>query len=170
MTPQEAIEQIGRSTHGAGMNPSWQTLDGSQVLVARTSEFRWRWFATRLHTFIVAAAFPAGSATSDRLDAFLRASTDYAKVNKGGLPRGLQTGVGVIVVALAESADQAAYGWASAPHGRRFAALPFPVLADASTGQVAMPRRMILGGIYKAYFQSLVHQHIAGSLQWRVVM
>ncbi len=169
MTPGEAIERIGWSTHQAGMNPSQQLLYGSPVLVARTSQFRWRWFATRIHTFIVAAAFPAGTATPERLDGFLRAATEYAKANKGGLPRGLQTGVAVIVVAVTESADPAAYSWASAPHGRQFAALPFPVLADASSGQVAMPRRMILGGIYKGYFTSLVAQHVAAPLQWRIV-
>jgi hypothetical protein len=75
----------------------------------------------------------------------------------------------VIVVAVAESADQAAYGWASSPHGRQFAALPFPVLADASTSPVARPRRMVLGGIYKAYFQSLVERHVAGPFRWRLV-
>jgi hypothetical protein len=168
VTPQDAIERIGWSTSRAGMNPSQQLLNGAPVLVARTSEFRWRWLATRMHTFIIAAAFPTGTTTTDQLDGFLRAATEYAKANKGGLPRGLQTGVAAIVVAVAESADHPAYGWASKPHGRQFAALPFPVLADTSTGQVAMPRRMVLGGIYKAYFQSLVTEHVTTPLGGRV--
>jgi hypothetical protein len=168
MTPHEAIERIAWSTGQAGMNPSQQLLQGSPVLVARTSEFRWRWFATRIHAFLIAAPFSAGTATADRLDGFLRAATEYAKANKGGLPRGLQTGVAVIVVAVAESADRAAYEWASSVHGRNFAALPFPVLADASAGQVVMPRRMVLGGIYKAYFQGLATQHVVAALQWQL--
>lgn len=169
MTPHEAIERIAWSTGQAGMNPSQQRLQGSPVLVARTSEFRWRWFATRIHTFVVAAPFPAGTATADRLGGFLRAATEYAKANKGGLPRGLQTGVAVIVVAVADSADHAAFEWASAVRGRKFAALPFPVLADTAAGQVVMPRRMVLGGIYKAYFQSLATQHVVTPLQMQLV-
>jgi hypothetical protein len=169
MTPEEAVGQVAQSTAAAGMDTSWTTLLDTQTLVARTSQFRWRWFATRLHTFVVAAPFPTDTATPDRLDRFLEAATAYAKDNKGGLPRGLQTGVAVIVVAVAGSAEPPAYQWAAAPHGRKFAALPFPVLVDTSTEQVVRPRRMLLGGVYLSHLKSVVDRHVAGPLRCRVV-
>lgn len=167
MTQHEIINAIAGSTTQAGMNPTMATLDGNEVLVARTSQFRWAWMATRLHTFLIASPFPPGSATPAGLDAFLAAATQYAQANKGGLPRGMQTGVAVLVVAVTEHADQAAHQWAAAPHGRQFATLPFPVLADTATQQVTRPDRMLLGGIYSKYLKGLVDQHVAGPVQQR---
>jgi hypothetical protein len=167
MTPQDLLDAIGRSTAHAGMATSRDLLLGSEVLVARTSQFRWRWMATKLHTFLVAAVFPSDAATPDQLDGFLRAATEYAKAHKTGLPVGLQTGVAVIVVAVTENASPAAHGWAAAPHGRQFGVVPFPVLADVVDGQVTRPQRMVIGGIYAGYLKGLVDHHVTGALHWR---
>jgi hypothetical protein len=165
MSPEEAIERIAQSTAQAGMNPARTLLQGSEVLVARTSQFRLRWMATKLHTFLVASIFPAGTATTDRLDTLIELAARYAKANKGGLPVGFQTGVAVLVVAVTEHADPAAHQWASTSHKRKFATLPFPVMADTTTGQVTRPEKMLLGGIYKAYLQGLADQHVAAPLR-----
>jgi hypothetical protein len=164
VSPQEALERIAQSTAQAGMNPTKTMLRGNEVLAARTAQFRLRWMATKLHTFLIASMFPPGTATPDRLDSFLTTAAEYAKANKGGLPVGLQTGVAVLVVALTEQADPAAREWANASHGRKFAVLPFPVLAETATGQVTRPQRMVLGGIYSKYLKSLVDHHITAPL------
>lgn len=165
MTPQEVIDRIGQSTAAAGFQTSREILLGNDVLVARTSQFRWRWFATKLHTFLVAMTFPPGTASPDQLDGFLQAAAEYAKANKGGLPGGLQTGTAVLVTAVTEGADATAREWANAPHGRKFAVLPFPVLVDAAADQLVRPQRMILGGVYSGYLKGLVDQHVGGALR-----
>jgi hypothetical protein len=156
-----AMEHIAQSTAAAGMQPSYQRIGGGVALVARTSEFRWRWFATRLHTFLVVAQFPPGTATRPALDAFLGAATDYAIANKSGLPRGLQTGTAIVAAAVTAQPPPEAIAWASAVHGRKFAAIPFPALVDAATRQVVRPQRMVIGGVYGPYLRQMVDSHFA---------
>ncbi len=63
-------------------------------------------------------------------------------------------------MAVVDSATPEQVAWASQPHGRRFAAITFPVLADASSHQVIYPKRMVLGGIYLGYLQELVRSNV----------
>lgn len=156
MTPDDALARIEQAAGAAGMQPVRVTLgSGRPALAGRTSEFRWRWMATRLHTFLVAAPFPPGTGPAE-LDAFIGEATRYAKDNKGGLPRGLQTGVAALVVAVTSGASPAAVEWASEVHGRQFATIPWPVLVDTASGTVTQPQKMKLGGVYKAYLQEMV--------------
>lgn len=169
MTPQEFIQRIEQSTAHAGLPTTRQQLSGTEVLVARTSQFRWRWFATKLHTFLIAAPFAPGTAEPDQLDRFLRAAINYAKAKKDGWPLNLQTGVAVLAVAVTEKADQAAHNWARTPHGRQLGVVAFPVLADTATEQVVRPERMVIGGVYTRHLEGLVDQHVAGPMHWRPV-
>ena len=109
------------------------TLPRGQALVGRRSQFRWAWMATRLHTFIVATPFPAGTATRATLDSFLNDATEFSIANKTGLPRGLQTGTAVLVVAVTEHAIPEAVEWAAKPHGRRFAMCGRPMAHEISS-------------------------------------
>jgi hypothetical protein len=167
MTPQEVIERIGHSTAQAGMQVVRTQLYGVDTLVARTAEFRLRWMATKLHTFLVASPFAPGTANRSALDGFMSAAMQYAKANKGGLPVGFQTGIAVLVVAVTEQADAAAQEWAATPHGRQFGVIPFPVMVDAASHQLTRPQRMVIGGIYSGYLKDMVDRHVGGALQWR---
>ena len=90
MTPEEALATIEHAAGAAGLSPGRVTLDsGRLALAARTSAFRWRWIATRLHTFLVAAPFPSETGSAE-LNGFTAEANRYAKDSKGGLPRGLQ--------------------------------------------------------------------------------
>ena len=164
MTPQEAIVRIGQSTAQAGFTTYDDSLNGVRVLVARTSQFRIRWIATKLHTFLVATVFPPGTATPVQLDGFMQAAVGYGRAHKGGLPVGLQTGLAAISVAVAEHADPAAQAWAATPHGRKFGMLTFPVLLDVTTGAVTRPPRLIVGGIYSGYLKGIVARHVVAAV------
>ena len=155
-TTETVLERLAAVTQQAGMQPRQVVLGGGATLVARTAEFRWRWFATRLHTFVVASVFP-DSATRHDLDTFLDKAVSYAIQQKGGLPRGLHTGVAVIAVAVTADGAQAAHEWASEPHGSRFAAFSCPVLVKASSGQIIYGTRKVLGRVYNSYVQQLIH-------------
>jgi len=164
MTPDEVMGRIEQSTAAAGMQPQRvELIAGHTSLVARTSQFRWRWMATQLHTFLVAAPFPE-ALSREQLDGFLSAATRYAKANKGGLPLGLQTGVAAIVVAVMEGASPEAVQWASNVHGRQFSTIPWPSLVDTRVPTVVQPQRMVIGGIYKSYLQQMVQQHVMGAV------
>ncbi|HEX6239169.1 MAG TPA: hypothetical protein VFZ68_18365 [Acidimicrobiales bacterium] len=167
MTPQEAIARIGQSTAHDSFVTSNDVIGGAPVLVARTSQFRLRWFATKLYTFLVAGTFPPGTATPDQLDGFMRAAVQYGKANKSGLPVGLQTGLAAIPVAVTEHADSSAHVWAATPHGRKFGVLTFPVLLDAATGEVTHPPRLVMGGVYSGYLKEMVAKHVTTAVGGR---
>ncbi len=151
----DVIEVIHRNAVALGMATTREPILGRETVIARRSDFKLRWAATRLHTFVVAAAF-AGSATPPELDAFLDAARGYAVDHKGGMPRGLQTGSAAIAVAVVAGHDAEMERWALQPHGRRFAALAFPVLADVTSRVVLEPKRMLLGGIYAKHLRNVV--------------
>ena len=164
MTPEEVMGRIEQSTGVAGMQPQRvELIPGHTSLVARTSQFRFRWMATQLHTFLVAAPFP-GALSRVELDGYMAAATRYAKSNKGGLPLGLQTGVAAIVVAVTAGASPEAVEWASNVHGRQFSTIPWPALVDTAVPTVVQPQRMVIGGIYKAYLQEMVQRHVVAAV------
>jgi len=150
----EAMARMVPRAEAAGLVGGQADFFGRPSVIARRSDFKAKWFATRLHTFLVASAFDHVPDVAE-LDAFLDAAREYAVSNKGGLPRGLQTGVAVIAAAVVPGAAPGLDEWALTPHARRFAAIPFPVLANLATGAVAEPRRMLLGGIYAGHLRGI---------------
>jgi hypothetical protein len=149
---------LRRSLTEHGFDTTDATLDGERIVVGRASEFRLRWMASRLHTFVLAAAFDA-PVPRGTLDRYLTSAVHYAISHKGGLPRGLQTGSATIAVALV--ADDSADEWASRARQPRFAALSFPVAVNTATGSVAYPRRMTVGAIYRAHLTRVVTTVVA---------
>ena len=149
------VDRIRDSLNAAGMGPTTTAVGGQEVLLGRLSQFRWRWLATRLHTWVMATSFPAG-ATAATLDEFLTWAVRHASTNKGGLPAGLQTGSAVVAVAVVPRADEALTMWAQTPHGSKFGAVAYPVLVDVASGVVAQPARMKAGAVYLPHLRRVV--------------
>ena len=157
--PNPAAVAIGRIEAALqALGPYRETIGPVTAVVALTSKFRWRWMATLLHTFIYAAWFHPGTPV-EALDQYLAAACQHAIDKKGAL-RGMQIGVAAITIALVDNATPEQVGWASRPHGRRFAAIAFPVLVDATARRTVRPERMVLGGIYTGYLQELVTTYV----------
>ena len=114
--------------------------------------------ATKLNASIYAASFLPGTSVAF-LDQFMAAAIENAIHQRGAL-RGFQVGVAAVAVAVVDDATPEQVAWASQPHGRRFAAVTFPVLADSSSRHVVYPQRMVLGGIYLGYLQELVRTYV----------
>jgi hypothetical protein len=156
------VGKIETAMHAAGLQPTRATIGGPIAVVGGRSEFRWQWMATRLNTFIYVASFTPG-ATTQILDDFLKAACQDA-INRKGANRGLQSGVAAVTVAIVDNAGPDQVAWATKPHGRRFAAITFPVLVDATTHKVVFPKRMVLGGIYAGYLKDLVRTHVEAAI------
>ncbi|HEX4518611.1 MAG TPA: hypothetical protein VH063_03415 [Gaiellaceae bacterium] len=160
----ETMTALGAALAEAGYTVTNATLDGTPALVGRSSSFRWRWMATRLHTFVVVAAFDPVPEDAAPLDRFLELAVKHAAANKGGMPAGFQTGTAAIAVALVDGASTAAREWALRPHGRKFGHIAYPVLADMETGEVVHPPRMIVGGIYNAHLKGIAERVVKPAL------
>ncbi|MFD7873796.1 levansucrase [Streptomyces sp. NPDC059766] len=142
---------VERQLTADGCTTRWEDWAGVSVLVGRRAEFRMRWMATRLHLFTVAAAVPEITvpAISDFTDHVMR----YAKDTKGGLPVGMQTGIGAFPLLVSDRVDPAAVQWAEAQQRVRFACMTRPVVVDSSRRYVGMYRgKPVLGRVYASYF------------------
>jgi hypothetical protein len=168
----ELVARIEAALAAGGLQPARATIAGSDTVVGGTSEFRWRWIAATLNSFLYVAAFQPGSAASGVLDSYLAAACEDA-IHRPGATWGLQPAVAPITVAVIDRATPQDEAWAAKPHGRQFlgprrrpfAAITFPVLADPAAGKIVRPEHMILGGIYTGYLKSLVRQYVEGPLR-----
>ncbi|WP_189784102.1 levansucrase [Streptomyces capitiformicae] len=130
----------------------WEDWGGVPVLVGRRSDFRLRWMATKVHLFTVAAAVP--EITMPAIGTFTFQAMEYAKRTKGGLPAGLQTGIGVFPVLVSDRVDPAAVQWAEAEARNEWAIMARPVVVDSARRYVGTYRRR--GFIGAAYASHLI--------------
>lgn len=128
----------------------------------RRRDFRVRWFATSLHTFVVLAQAPTAEATDVRL--YAEEAVHWAKKSKGGVPRGLQTGVAVLSVLTVDVARDAARREASRRPDKDFAALRLPVLVEIEPSRITTYSGAMVWGM--VYTDFLGHQQrlVAGEL------
>ena len=103
MTPQQLSAVLRPVLAGAGYEVEDVQLGGGWALAARRRDFRLRWMATQLKTSVVATATP--HAGLPVVQGFARESFDLAARVKGGLPTGLQSGIGCVAVLVADTAD-----------------------------------------------------------------
>lgn len=156
MTPEEGLDSLENALRAVGTDVARDELLGRPAVIASWTDFKWRWFATRLHVSLVACPFSSGDASTDDLDRFLAAARDHAVSRKRGLPLGFQTGVAVIALAVAQELGQEASAWASHGRGAKFAALAYPVTVDLRTGTCTRPDRMTVGAVYVPYLRRFV--------------
>ena len=139
----------------------WEDWAGVPVLVGRRAEFRMRWMATKLHLFTVAAAVP--EITVPAVSAFTDQVMRYAKDTKGGLPVGMQNGIGAFPLLVSDRVDPAAVQWAEAQQRVKFACMTRPVVVDSSRQYVGMYRgKPVLGRVYASYFNEKAARYFYG--------
>jgi hypothetical protein len=119
--------------------------------VAKRSDFKVRWFFSRLHTFVFVVDFADEDLDDATLAKYVQLARGYAIKMKGGVPRGLQSGSAAIVVALSSAPSDAALAWASHHAARGFAALTLPVLINSSNAQLTRPGRAVMGAVFNAH-------------------
>jgi hypothetical protein len=163
----DTVESIGRALARHGYQVGPESIGGRAVVVGRRSDFRLRWMAARLHTFVVVTRFDEGGAGPDTagLDAFLDASCRYAVGHKQGLPRGLQTGTAAVAVAVVDRAGPDALAWADHSHGSRFAAITYPVTVEAATGRVVHPPRKVVGAVFNGHLKAVAEEIVAPAVR-----
>jgi len=83
------LRTLAQTLREASCGVSRDSISGREALVARRSDFRWTWVASRLHTFVI--TFTVAGLTPSDADRLVAAAQRYAIDHKPGLPRGLQT-------------------------------------------------------------------------------
>src|SRR4051794_31955409 len=95
------------------------TLGGQSVPTFRRADFKLRWMATRLHTFVFVVDLPA-LFPDDAVTALAESARDYARIHKEGLLRGLQTGTAAMPILIRNRWPASALQWAREPQPLRF--------------------------------------------------
>ena len=163
--PTVYMDKVRAALGARGFDVLSAEVAGRSVIVGRRADFRWRWFAVRLHTSVIIGSFNAAEARRDQLDRFLDAASRWAVQHGRGRAHGLQSGTATVVVAVVSGDAGEARAWASNPHGRRSADLAYPVAVDLPGAIVVQPRRVIVGAIFIPYLRGIVHDIIAAPLR-----
>lgn len=151
-TAEDYVAQVGVALAGDGCNPTWEQHLGLQVLLGRRSDFKISWALSRLHLFTLVAVVP--QIGPQDIENFTNWALDFAKQRKGGLPRGLQTGIGVLPCMVSAQVHPDALSWAADRQRLRFACMARPVVVDTTTGVVAAFRKIgAFGLVYSPHFR-----------------
>jgi hypothetical protein len=138
----------------AGYQVSHVQQPGGAVVLGSRRDFRFRWLLTQLKTSVVVAN--ADHLTVPGLQAFVNEAWQLTKSVKGGLPNGLQSGVGGVFVISCETLDGAAAELASKPTPREwFKGISVTAVVVRSTNQVLTYNgRVLVGGIYMPFLRA----------------
>lgn len=147
MTPQEYMAALTERLRADGDEPQWET-SGTPHLIGHRSDFRLSWMATRMHLFTVAAVVP--EVTVQGFEEFVDFAMDTALSRKKGLPRGLQTGIGVFPALISDRVDPAAVQRAMRWQKLRYAVLSRPTVVDTANRLVGAHRGTPVAGILYA--------------------
>ena len=146
MSPDEYIEEISRRLRTDGAEITTESIGDLTTLVGYRSEFRLRWFATRLNLFTIVGSVQ--TVTVAGLEQFSKDALDHAISRKGQI-RGLQNGVAVIPVLVGERIEPDAATYATDTLVRRFSAFAWPATVDLTSPHVYQHEgHVLLGGIY----------------------
>ena len=153
MEPTEAVDRILQRSRAAGMECTEETLLGQRAIVARRSDFKLRWMATKLYTFVIAIGLPSlGHRRRSGHVSRGFAAGGARRIGKvPGVPGGLRGdhgGRGGGALARVGSVGRATRS--------QVAAMTFPVIADPLSGLVIEPGRMLLGAIYVKHLRRVV--------------
>ena len=135
------VAGIEASLRTAGFKVSRDSVAGRRAVIGR-----------RRRLFVLVAVFKGGMDGREHLDRFVEEAGLYSSTVKGGLP----TGVTAVAVAVLEGGVGDSAWAASVTDGGR--ARVFPVLVDASAGQLACPPA-------PADLHRLVQEHVAPSIR-----
>lgn len=159
------VERVRAAMQRSGYEVSSTEVDGRPVIAGRRSDFRWTWFAVRLHTSVIVRPFTAAEATMETLDRYLTECRQWAiEHRRGSRLLGLQSATAAVAVAVVDGGAGEGGAWASRAHGRRFAAIAYPVAVDLDARSVVEPQRMVVGGIFVPFLRAVVADVVRSSL------
>ena len=137
---------------------SEDSIVGRPTVIGYEKQFRWRWFATQLNTFIVAVDFGDETITVDSIEDVLAESFEYARKNYRGWPRGFQSALASIAIVISSNIeDDAATYCRKLEAGKKWAGFSVPVAVDTRSGKIhSFEKKPMWGSIYYPYFKQTI--------------
>lgn len=133
-------------------------LDKPSV-IGYEKKFKWIWFATQLHTFIVVSDYANEEITKTLIEKHLNESFKYAQQSYKGWPKGFQSGIGVISILISNKIDEESKKYClKLKSGKKWSAFTIPVVIDSETKKIYSFKRIpIWGGIYYPHFKKIIN-------------
>lgn len=137
---------------------SEDAINQKPTVVGYDKQFKWRWFATQLNTFVFAVDFGDETITVQSIEDVLTEAFGYAKQNYTGWPRGLQSALGAIAILISSSVDDSAARYCTElKSGKKWAGFSVPVIHDTETNQTySFDRNPMWGRIYYPHFRNII--------------
>ncbi len=154
MTPQDFLVEAERRLAGAKFATERLDLRGVPAVAGRKKPFRVQWVLTQLKTTVVVCA--TDTVTLPGWHAFLNDAFQVARAIKGGLPTGIQAGIGCVPVLVANAVDPSAAVAAANEKAKVewFQGMSMPALIDLSNRAVyAYEGAQFTGAIYIPYLR-----------------
>ena len=157
------LHSIKSRLESKGIFLSEDSLCGRPTVIGYEKRFRWRWFATQLNTFVVAADYGDETLTVQSIEALLSEAFSYAKKHYTGWPRGFQSGVGTIAILLSSSIDDDAIKYCrELKAGKKWAGFAVPVAIGTSSNETfVFDRNPMWGRIYYPHFKKIVEDVVS---------
>ena len=151
MEPDAYLKLAQQQLEKSGNRVSNVPLKDYTALVGYQSQFKWSWFATKIHLFTVFIVIPELKATLYN-DAVSQA-LDYGLQMKGTL-RGLQVGVAVTPIIVTQAVDTETQQIAEARPSKHFAAITTPAVIDITNNQLhTYTGKIVWGSAYTKWLR-----------------
>jgi hypothetical protein len=159
METEEYVQGIARRLEMKGFDVKDGDLPADFRLIGYRSQFRLLWLA-KINLFTVVTETQVAEAST--VEGCTKQALDYGVAQKGRF-RGLQNGVAVISILVANSADPDAIAFAQSNLTRRFGAFAWPVLVDLSTGtHYQHEGRVLIGGLFANWMRQQIDNVVPG--------
>ena len=135
------------------------SIGGYPCVVGYEKQFRWSWVATQLNCFVVAVDCGDTAITPETFETLFPESYAYAKTHYNGWPRGLQSGVGVMLVLVGSNVTEEAQDYCvQLKAGKKWAGFSIPLAKSTADGEsYCFAKKPAWGRIYYGYFEKLAH-------------
>ena len=120
-------------------------------------QFRWSWIATQLNCFFIATQVEAPLSV-EKMEALLQEAFRFSEKHYSGWPRGLQSGVGVVLIVISSAPNAEVQDYClKLKSGRKWAGFTVPVVIDKETSEVyKFDHKPLWGRIYYPYFENMI--------------
>ena len=127
MKPDAYLQAVKQQLAANGSDVYETDLPSMHVVVGHISQFKWKWFATKLHLLTIAMYIPELNVSS--YAAAVNEASTYAHTQKSKF-HGLQVGLAVNVIIATQAVDTETIALASSKPPKEFAKLTTPAVVD----------------------------------------
>jgi hypothetical protein len=151
MKPDAYLQAVKQQLTAGGNDVYEIDLPSGHAVVGHISQFKWKWFATKLHLLTIALYIP--ELNIGTYAAAVKEATSYASSQKSTF-HGFLVGLAVNVIIATQAIDTETISLASSRPPKEFAKLTTPAVVDLLQAKTyTYSGKVVWGGIYTAWLR-----------------